>query len=117
MTIQPTVQFSFVPTCNTFKCCCFGGSSEDHVYPTKGGKFKPVSHMSDKELKKADERFRTIILRKIDPLPLDNDDFLDRLENEEGISLRVTRENPLTKERLDATVKAINKMLHRMKIE
>lgn len=118
MTIQPTIQFSFVPTCNTFKCCCFGGgeSEGENVYPTRSGKFKPVQHMTDKEVVKADKRFREIILRKIDPLPLDNEEFLDRLENEEGISLRVTRENPLTKARLDRTVKAINEILSHMKI-
>lgn len=67
--------------------------------------------MTDKEVKKANERFRAIIIRKLDPLPIDTYEFIDRLENEEGISLKVTRENPLTKERLDATVKAINKIL------
>ena len=119
MTIQPTIQFSFVPTCNTFKCCCCCWSDEsevENIYPTKSGKFKPVPYMTDKEVIKADKRFREIILRKIDPLPLDNEEFLDRLENEEGISLRVTRENPLTKERLDRTIKAINKILSHMKI-
>lgn len=116
MTIQPTISFSFVPTCQTFRCfgCCSG---EDEYYPKKSGSFKPVAYMTDKEVEKANIRFREIIIRKIDPLPLDNDEFLDRLENEEGITLKVTRENPLTRERLDKTVKSINKMLHQMHVD
>lgn len=119
MTIQPTVSFSFEPHCKTFKClcCCGGDEDENEFYPKKNGKFKPINSMTDAEVLKADERFREIILRKIDHLPLDNEEFLDRLENEEGISLRVTREDPLTKERLNRTVKAINKILHEMKID
>ncbi len=119
MTIQPTVSFSFVPTCETFSClcCCCGSDDESLVYPSKKGKFKPVHSMTDKEVRKADERFRAIIIRKIDHLPLDNDEFLDRLENEEGVSLKVDREHPLTKERLKKTVKAINRVLGEMHID
>lgn len=73
--------------------------------------------MSDKEVEKANERFRTIIIRKLDPLPLDTNEFLDRLENEEGVSLTVDREHPLTKERLEKTVKAINRVLGEMHVE
>lgn len=116
MTIQPTVSFSFVPTCQTFSCfgCC---CSDDQYYPKKNGKFKPTAYMSDKEVEKANERFRTIIIRKLDPLPLDTNEFLDRLENEEGVSLTVDREHPLTKERLEKTVKAINRVLGEMHVE
>jgi hypothetical protein len=115
MTIQPTVSFSFIPTCQTFSC--FGCCSDKQYYPKKSGEFKPTAFMTDKELKKANERFKSIIIRKLDPLPLDTDEFLDRLEHEEGISLEVTRENPLTKDRLDQTVKSINRVLHDMHID
>lgn len=113
MTIQPTVEFSFSPSCE--KCSCFGGSNK--LYPSKKGKFKPIHYMTDSDVRKANERFRTIIARKLDPLPLDTDEFIDRLENEEGVTLEVSRENPLTKERLDDTVKAINRILRHMQID
>lgn len=115
MTIQPTVSFSFEPHCKNLFCCCCKDSDTPYV-PKKSGKFKQVISMTDAEVEKADSRFREMILRKIDHLPLDDEEFLDRLENEEGISLRVTRENPLTKQRLDETVKSINKILREMKI-
>ncbi|MDC7243678.1 MAG: hypothetical protein PQJ44_07055 [Sphaerochaetaceae bacterium] len=111
MTIQPTVSFSFVPTCQTVSCFCCCCSEDDQYYPKRNDKFKPTAYMTDKEVEKANERFRAIIIRKLDPLPLNNDEFLDRLVNEEGVNLEVTRENPLTKERLDKTVKSINKIL------
>ncbi len=118
MNVTPTVSFSFVPTCRSLSCCCCGSSndSESHMYPTAKGKFKFVGEMTDLDIEKANERFKEIILRKLDPLPLNNDEFLDRLENEEGISLTVDRQHPLTKERLDRTVNAINKVLRKMQI-
>ena len=119
MTIQPTVSFSFEPHCKHFSCLCCCKSSDDEsvLYPCKSGKFRPVGGLSDAEVEKANERFREILVRKLDPLPLDTDDFLDRLEHEEGISLKVTRDCPLTKERLDHTVKVINKILGDMHID
>ena len=117
MSIQPTIQFSFAPTCQSFRCCCLSSDDETQMYPCKDDTFKPVGTMSDKEVEVANERFRNIIIRKIDHLPLDNDEFLDRLENEEGISLQVSREDPLTRCRLDDTVKAINNMLAKMHID
>lgn len=118
MTIQPTLSFSFSPTCQSFSCCCFGGhDSESSLYPNKDGRFKSMNRMTDKEVEIANERFRLIIIRKIDTLPLDNDEFLDRLENEEGISLEVTRECPLTKERLNKTIEAINRIIKHWHID
>lgn len=116
MTIQPTISFSFAPTCQSFRCCCCSGSEEE-FYPKKSGEFKPMAYMTDKEVEKANERFREIIIRKLDPLPLDNDDFLERLEFEQGVSLKVTRDQPLTRKRLEDTVKVINRMLREMHVD
>lgn len=116
MAIQPTISFTFSPTCKSFRClCCEGSDEDDHYVPTKDGVFKSVGLMNDAEVEKANIRFKEIILRKIDPLPLDNDEFLKILE-EEGISLHVSRENPLTKSRLEDTIKKINEILGKMKI-
>lgn len=120
MNVAPTVSFSFIPTCHKLSClCCCGGDSDDekHAYPNKKGKFVLKPSMSPKEIKKANERFENIIRRKIDPLPLDTDEFLRRLVEEEGIDFEVTVHNPLTKERVDDIVAVINHVLSDMHVE
>lgn len=119
MTIQPTIAFSFSPTCRSFKCGCCSGTDDDdlHVYPQKSGNFKFVDYLSDNELEKANKRFREIIIRKIDPLPLNNDEFMKRLEEEEGVDLTVTRSYPLTKYRMDKTIEVINEILSKMHVQ
>lgn len=118
MSIQPNFNLNFQPTCRSFRCfCCAGETDEMEMYPCKDAKFKPVAFMYDADIEKANMRFRQIIIRKLDPLPLDTDDFIDRLENEEGVSLEVSREKPLTRCRLENTIKAINRMLGEMHVE
>lgn len=113
MTIQPTLQLSFSPNCRSFSCCVGG---DHYMYPTKSGKMKSMTYLSDKEIAKSNERFREIIESKLESLPINVQDFIDRLQHEEGISLQVTRENPLTKERLEETTDAINQILRNLHI-
>ena len=118
MTIQPTLSFSFVPTCNTFSCCgCLSSSEEgDYAYPMKNGKFRSCMRMTDKEVAIANKRFKEMIIRKLQPLALDVDEFMRRLEEEEGIDFSVSECNPLTKKRVHDTIKKINKVLDQMHI-
>ena len=116
MTIQPTLAINFQPNCNTFKCCCMGASEEDEqVYICKDGTYKSMARMSDEEVHKANKRFKEMIIRKLDPLPLDNAKFLQMLEDE-GVCLEVNRDNPLTKKRFHDTIDTINKLLGKMHV-
>ena len=119
MTIAPTVSFSFVPTCNKFSWCCCGSSTGDddvYCYPTKKGEFRTQTGMSSKQMKVANRRFKEIIARKLEPLPLDTKEFIRRLEQEEGIDFEVTKHCPLTKERVEDTVQKINAVLRDLHI-
>jgi len=91
-------------------------SDDEHYVPGKDGVFKNVSHMTDSDIEKANTRFKKIIESKIDPLPLDNEEFFE-LMYDNGISLEVTRENPLTKRRLDETVNVINRILKHLHVD
>lgn len=118
MTISPTIAFSFVPTCKKFSCCCCCDNSDDdsHAYPTKSGKFQLQGSMSSKEIKKANKRLEQIIRRKLEPLPLDTDEFMRRLVEEEGIDLTVSQHYPLTKERVEEITIKINQILSELTI-
>lgn len=118
MSLAPTISFGFSPSCQKFSCCCCcsGDDDDSHAYPTRSGKFRLQPSMSSKEIKKANERFEQIIRQKLEPLPLDNNAFLERLVTIEGVDLTVSQHNPLTKERLDTVVDKINEVLKEMEI-